>query len=87
MKTEQEKVRGTFDGPDRYCPTCGTARGFRHVSPCERFQVIKWQRGLYGIVDTRYPIGDPRRREGRGFTRKRDAEAYARRRNAEGEGR
>lgn len=47
-----------------------------------RYQVIKWMRGSYGVVDTNYPIGDPRRREGRGFTRKRDAEAYVRRLNA-----
>lgn len=27
---EQKKVR--YEGPDRYCPTCGTAVGFSHVS-------------------------------------------------------
>lgn len=55
----------------------------------ERWQVIKWQRGLYGVVDTNYPIGDPRRRDGRGFTRKRDAESYVRdlNRRAKEEGR
>jgi len=31
MKRTATSRRLIFGGPERYCPTCGTARGFHHV--------------------------------------------------------